>query len=287
MQPQRRVAGVMGRAHLELGLIDKEILEAEFAQEIADPAPLARRQRFADWRLPVAGGPEAAFGQPEAARLRSEMALIGAHAQLDLRAHVVVQPDQREIAMGGRRGQQLQPSATRRGAKRARQVLFDNVAEKGQGVGVVLLPQLRSRGQFLFLAPLARLALGPGQFDQSFQMLAEPALETLVGELLDQYRREADGEVRRDVRLFEPARHLEQRHIGLGRRLEQPMLFHQVVAQPIGKMSMQNNHKATLLFHRQPPSARCAAGPGVEVHVTATDGRKESLRSQSACLVSL
>ena len=192
---------------------------------------------------------ETAFGQPEPARARAEMTLMGRNRELDLRAHVFVQSDQRQVAVRRRRGHQLERSVAGGAAKRARQVLAQRVGEIAESVRIVIAPHLLKPHEAALFAAPANKPLFLGDSRMSRQVVLEAALEARVGQLIEQHRRKAHRESGEDLGTAQARSHVEQRQISLDRGFVEPVLLHRIVPEPAGEMRMQDDYQAAEIIH--------------------------------------
>src|SRR5207249_284923 len=95
--------------------------------------------------------------------------------------------------------------------------------ERTTDAAVKILPEIR-QSQLVHLAFVAELLLiGDSGPYLLFQIIVEFGLEIRIGELFGENGGESEGDVRRDAFGDEPIKHVQQRNVGLGGALRQPV----------------------------------------------------------------
>ena len=153
--------------------------------------------------------------------------------------------------MGRVGGEDLQPALVRVLRVRGGDVAAELLELLGEAL-VEALPLLREVLQvpvadLLELGDVGRRLLRP-----VLQVRLEAALEHLVVELLQQHRREAHGHPRLRVHEHAVVEHAQDRQVGLGRRLVQPVLAVRpgAVAEHVGEVPVEDEAEASeLVWH--------------------------------------
>jgi hypothetical protein len=188
--------------------VDEEVVDALLAEERVDAVVVA------------------ALGQPDAARPPSEGARVRLHAGADLRAPRPRPAHQRQEAVGGVARQDLEQPVVLQLSERRQQVATPAIEERAHAAEPAEI-MTRDPAQARGLVVAAHLALG--ELGQARQVPVVAATQQLVVEHRRERRRDRHGDAEPDALFAQAEERLQQRHVGLGDRLEEPVLLEEVV----------------------------------------------------------
>ena len=200
MQQQSQVAGhhLVGREQDgffdEMG-VDEEVFDPRLGKRLFDAHPREGRPGvlFAvggDGGLPKAGRPVAALGNPHAAGLGAKVALMDGDRRADLRGDTLIGAEQRQVAVGGRAGEDLDGPGFAKVPEGLHNVAVEFV-EIRQRLFEKLQPEDSSLGETV-LAILAEIVLVlAGRDDLALDVFGKLIFERGVRKLLEQNRGEA------------------------------------------------------------------------------------------------
>ena len=189
--------------------IEDEILDAEFVEDAVDA-------RFV-----------AALGQPDAAWPSPEDAGVRAHRHGDLGVQALfVRREQREVAMGGAASEDLEVTRLREPAKRLCHVLAVLLHEAAPQTREQVAVELHHRMEI----GVARGA--PALARERLEPLVEIAHIAVLQQRIGHHRKQRRCERQGDAKVHAVARQaledIEQRKVGFGQGLEEPVLFEEV-----------------------------------------------------------
>jgi hypothetical protein len=167
-----------------------------------------------------------ALRQPDAARPAPERARIGGGAGGDLRAAGRRTAHQRQKAVRGIAGQDLQTAVVLQLAERSQQIAAPPVDEIGHAAKALLIVPGQSTER---RAGGVATHLAVGQLAQAPQVppIAHP--QQIVVQHGGQRRRDRHGDAIGDALGAQPIESLQQRHVRFADGFEQPVLFQKVV----------------------------------------------------------
>jgi uncharacterized protein YkwD len=206
--------------------VDEEELEVGFGEGLLDADAIESRGcgavGVADWIVPEAGGTVAALGDPDAGGGLAEMADVGLDGGADLGADALVGSQEGKVAVGGGAGNDVNEAGLLEVAEGADEVLFEGV-ELVQRGGVEALPEAGGLGVVGLAGELEGGLVFPGGDDLASQVFGELGEEGRVAELLEEDGGEIEVELGGDVVALEVGEDAEEREIGLGGGLVQPL----------------------------------------------------------------
>ena len=210
----------------EMG-VDEEEVEAGFGDGLLDADAVGDGWNACgvgggDGLGPEAGGAIAALGNPDATGMRAEMADMGRDGGANLGADALVGAEQRQVAVGGGAGDDLDQSGVVEAAEAADDVAVEGVEVIERG-GEEAAPEAGSFGE-VSVAGLDEegLVLARGD-DFAGKVFGEFGEEVGVGELFEQDGREVDVEVCGDAVALEVGEDAKQREVGLCGGFVQPL----------------------------------------------------------------
>ncbi len=166
-----------------------------------------------------------ALGQPDPVGVAAEVlaVVLGGHVDLrpDRLGHRV---HEREEAVGRAAGDDLQLPGVPVLAEGAHQVRAVDVAEDPPDVGELVQVEPGEVVE-VRLPALRPLHLAPRQLDQAVEVAVVPADQQLVGHHRDERRRQRHGQPVVDAVLQQAVEDADDRDVGLGERLEEPVLL--------------------------------------------------------------
>ena len=205
---ERRVRAVDGSAvgQQDAVGVDEEVADRRLAQQLVD------------------AGNVAAFSEPHPPRTAAEVSLVQVGGDVHLGAQrCPVAIEKRKERVGGRRGDDLESTRLLQAAKGPHQVPLvaaPGMANRLEAIAV----HLRQPVILGFRACAVELALG--ELDQTVEVTGVALLEEVVGEHRDERCRERDGAAIRNGVGHEALEHLDQREVGPGDALVEPLLLH-------------------------------------------------------------
>jgi hypothetical protein len=212
------VSGAAGPSGDEVGLDEGEA-DSALGEEGGDAAPGDPPAEAGRDERPR--GPGGALGHPEPARAPPEVAPVRREADVELPLGRRVGGEEREKAVGGGGGDRLDLSFSRHPGEGGDEVPAQGVEERENPL-VVCPPRPGEKlGPVAVSGELARVARG--RHEPVADVLPEPAREAGVPQLLAEDRRQADRRLPRDPVLVERSHGRQEREVGLGRRLVEPV----------------------------------------------------------------
>ncbi len=193
------------------------------------------------------------------------MARVGGNRGAHLRANALVGAQQRQVPVGRAAGDDLDQAGVVEVAEALNDVSVQRVEVLQRGLKEAP-PEARGLGQVV-VAGLDEVGLVLARGDDlARDVLGKLGDEERMGELLQQDRREIEVEVGRDPIPFQIAQHPQQRQIGLGGGLVQPLhaMRPGAVVHHIGQMRMEGDgEKACRSFRclRHEGLQESASGP--------------------------
>ena len=213
--------------------VEKEILDAEFLQQAVDAGLVAALRQ-----------PDAARAAPEDARMRAHR-----HGQLGIEAFLVHR-EQRQIAVGGAAGEDVELARLQEPAERAchvEPVLLDEAPAQAR---VQVAVELHHRQKIRVVAGAG--ALARERLEPLVEVAHVAAGEQRIGHHRQQRRRERHRHAERNAVARELLEDVEQRQIGFGERLEVPVLFEEAVVLRVAherQVRVQDEREVTFGVH--------------------------------------
>ena len=177
---------------------------------------------------PVEAGGVGAFRQPDAARVAAEGRAVVVPRDEDLRAHRLGELlHERQKAVRRRAGDDLEHAAILQ-----RGECGDHVAMPALHVVAPALEQpvvVEARRLLQLALPRRALHLAPCQLDRALQIPLVAPVQQRVAQHVAERRRERHRELEGHPVIRQPVQHLEQRDVGFGDRLEEPVLLKELL----------------------------------------------------------
>ncbi len=218
-----------GGAEEDAVRVGEEVLDADLLEELVDT------------------GGVAAFGKPDAPRPAAEMPLVMIRRDLELCSGRVPVRHERQEAVCRGAGDDLEFSLVLEfpegGDERAVVPFQEYLPRPGQS------PVVHERELVELGRPARPLDLPPREIYQLVQVAQVTVLEERVGHHGDERRREGHGDPEIDALLEQPVEHLDEWDIGLGQRLEEPVLLEKllVLGMPhVGEVGMEDEREIAL-----------------------------------------
>lgn len=223
--------GTVARGRIALGesmRFEDEEGDAIFGEQCVDP------------------GDESAFGEPDTAGSASEMFFIIIDGDADLRASSLIGRHERQEAVCSAASNDFEDAIILELFEDGQELTMPNIFEEAfcfcEFVGL-------SGGGILEGCTLFFDAHFFGEFRQFIDMADVAFLQEWVGEHFAQRRSQAHGQSEIDAIIAESAHHAQERDIGFGHCLEQPIFFEEVGIFRVsdkGKMGMQDDAEIAL-----------------------------------------
>ena len=144
------------------------------------------------------------------------------HAHRQLQPDALIAREERQEAMGGGGTDDLDAAARLEPAERGDQVPVEGMKELAQPV-VSLEPEGRERNQVRVAGSAQRLGRRVARLDPLVEERLDLGAEERVRQLVGQHRRNADRHRRLDAVALERLERLDERQVGVQRRLGEPV----------------------------------------------------------------
>ena len=186
---------------------ENEEADAEFGEECVD------------------AGNKSALGEPDTARRAAKVLFIVIDGDRDLGATGLVGDHERQETVGCAAGDDFEGAFVLELFKDGQNLAMPFFVEEALGFGEFVSGRIcgvverrTGFGDFLFF----------GEFAEFVEMCGVTLLEKRIGEHFAEGRREAHGEPEADAVVGEPAHHTEERNVGFGHGLIEPVFFEEV-----------------------------------------------------------
>ena len=169
-------------------------------------------------------GPVSTLGQPDGLRRPPEPAAVGFDAGVKLSMDRGVTGEERQVAVGGGAGGDLDEPLVLQRAEGAEQVAAEAVLERREYPRVPVVIEASQIAKCLVACPLEAVHVLRG-FGGPFGGVGDEVFDDQwIGELLAEDWRDADGQPKRNALVSKVVERIQQWNIGLGNRLMHPLL---------------------------------------------------------------